>query len=284
MSIVWPLLVMSLSVPDTIVVTGKRESDRRSTIAEVVKSVAPPAVDGQWGGWRAPICVGVSGATREATQPIMTTIEAVASEAGMRVAKRPCRTNVSVALTRDAGKLVTSIVRKNRNALAQASARERQDLLAGDAPVRWWYLYRTLGSDGRPLLGEAAAIGANASPTNGIALPARVGSSYHATGIDTKISVELEHVVVVIDARRAEGYALDAVAAYVARVALAPKRFRPMPSPEPGVLELFAVNGERPAGLSSFDRAYLRAYARLPRERAVGAQRGRLITMLLATE
>lgn len=268
------LSLAAAAPPDDIVVTGIRAADR-ARIAQAVRTTAAVPVDDQFARWNDPVCPRVLGVALPIAAIVTAKIVTEARAAGVKVGGAGCRTNIVVSFVHRSETVVASIIRRQPGLLAGLPAGERRVLLALGLPVRWWYGYDTRGSDGRAMGTASAALGANASGTDAVDLPARVGDSYHSSLISTKLRVDLTAATVLVDVDGATGTRLSAVAAYAARVALAPTRLPPVSEGVPTVLDMFGSTG-RVSDLTAFDRAYLSALYRLPPDRSASTQRARL--------
>lgn len=270
-----PILALLTVIPNDIVVTGKRAPDRME-IAKVLRAVPAVPVDDQLARWNDPICVRVLGVAADVAAIVSARIEDEARTAGVKVSRAGCRTNIVVSFVHQAGVVLRSMTRRRPGLLTSLPLAERAALLGPDLPVRWWYGYDTRGSDGRAMAMETAALGANASATDAVNLPSRVGDSYHSSLISTKLRVDLTAATVLVDVDQATGKRLTAVAAYVARVALAPTRVTPATGDVDTILTLFADAATPRGDLTAFDRAYLSALYRLPVDRSAATQRARM--------
>lgn len=264
--------------PDaSIVVTGTRTPPK---LAPSIRQVSVQPVDDQIARWRTPVCVGVVGVPNDIAARVIVRIEAAARDAEILLARRPCRANSLVTFASDGAAVARALHKKRGGIFGALPTRERELLLRSDLPVRWWYRYGASGGGGQPVTDGAAAIGANASPTDGIGLPARITSSYHATLIGTKFNVDVVAAMVIADVTGTTGTALDAVSDYAGRVILGPTRFPAKPPEQPTILTLFTGPLDTTGGLTRFDRAYLWALHRLPPERAAWSQRGRFAALV----
>ena len=271
--------LLALAAADTIVVTGRAQS--ASTIAQSIRATRAAPIEDQVGRWHTPVCITVVGVPPAIAARVAARVTDAAREAGMAIAAPPCPANVTVVFTADGRDLLHRLERRRPNLLASLSTVEARALDVSIAPVRWWYSYDVTGPDRRPLIGETAVFGANASSTDYIATGgARIASSYSSTLIGTNLNVDIGSATAIVDVTQASGKSLDAVADFVARVVLSPTRFPPHMSERDTILNLFLSNGTAPQGLTRFDRAYLWAVRRLADERLASSQFGQLAALI----
>jgi hypothetical protein len=262
---------------DPIVVTG---TQALPMIRQAIRQVTAAPVDDQLARWRAPVCVGVVGVSKSIGVRVIGRIETAARGAEIALARHPCKANAFVTFTSDGAALAKLLEKKSSRTFAAMALSESKTLLESDLPVRWWYGYESTGADGRPVVDSAAAIGANASRTGGINLPARITSSYGETLVGTKFSVNVVSATVIVDVTLANGRSLDAVADYAGRVILGPTRLPVRAADQSTILTLFSGATSSPDQLTRFDRAYLWALYKLPAERAAWTQRGKFAALV----
>ena len=262
---------------DPIVVTG---TQALPTIRQAIRQVTAAPVEDQLARWRAPVCVGVIGVSKSVGVRVIGRIEAAAKDAEIALARHPCKANAFVTFTSDGAALAKLFEKKRSRIFAAMALSESKTLLGSDLPIRWWYSYETTGSDGRPLVDSAAAIGANASRTSGVNLPARVTSSYGSSLVGTKFNVDVVAATVIVDVTLANGRSLDAVADYAGRIILGPTRMPVKAADQSTILTLFSSTTASPDQLTRFDRAYLWALYKLPAERAAWTLRGKFAALV----
>jgi len=245
---------------DGIVVSGQLSD--RATIDHEAKTferqVQATPVAGQLARWHRPICPVVGGIDQGYADYVATRIRHVATRAGIAVAGDGCKPNLFVDFTLNGAGLVAAIERHDPRTLHRETLEERATLRKSDLPIRWWYATELGGGDGEQF---------DEGSTN---------NSYSASLIDTKVVAAITGAAVIIDAPRATGYRLDAVADYAAFVALGHFRVGARPTETPSILGLFARSPGDGATLTSWDSAYLSAlYATQP-TRADYTQRNRI--------
>src|SRR3546814_13959955 len=76
-------------------------------------------------------------------------IRDVAEAAGAPIASQPCTPNIAVIFTDDGNGLTRAIFDKSPRQVAALSPTERERLVQGDGPIRWWYGTREESRDGK---------------------------------------------------------------------------------------------------------------------------------------
>jgi hypothetical protein len=276
-------------VDQTITVQGVPATDLQRRARDVVRAIEPEEISGQLPRWNDPICPAVVGLSPALAERIVRRVRQVATDVGAPVAKPECRSNLVVTFTADARDLTARLNRRNARLVEATSPGAKRMLLDSDAPVRWWYLRRPEGADGRPLTASSAA--ANAAMMMGecpggpcpSTLPSGDNSFYldgarnSMIGSSFRVSIGLMNIVV--DVHRAEGKTLDAVTDYVAMVALSGARFLPRPAPAPSVLNLFGDAGA--TAMTDWDMAYLKATYKVRANASARSQRAAMAGYLL---
>ncbi len=283
------LLLLALAEPppasaaDEITVVGTRETpeEARRQAQNYVRQMGIAAGETPAARWVDPICPRAVGVAPAIAAKVEARVRAIAAEHDVPVARPRCRTNIAISFTADAGGLVQRIARRSSRPLAQVPVTDRDALLGGAAPVRWWYETGVRGRDGIP----AGDIEPPMAGTNGL------GGSYLGSGdqnsfvqhyqsslVSTQAIRAITGATVVVDVERASGVSLDAVAAYAALVALAEVRARD-PAPRGSILALFEGEGGR--DLTVQDRAFLSGLYDLPLDRHARQHRTRLVRALI---
>jgi hypothetical protein len=285
------LLALSHAAPEAandmpITVTGTRltPAGAETRATAFVKAVLPTPSYGQYGRWTVPVCVKVTGITDDAAARVAQRVLGVAATAGMAVGKAGCRANLNIIFSEDASRTTGIILRRRPGLVARLPMAMKTQLVNGPLPVRWWYGQEIGdGDDGGASAGANALNTATGSggvplaPTLPVGPDAVMTNSYSSSLIDTHLSVSITSATAIVDVTLATGKPLDAVADHVAMVTLAPTRLPPGPTGVPSILGLFSGGGET---ISSWDRAYLAALAKISPNRRGDRQRGQLITRI----
>ena len=268
---------------DLIVVTGRKLPPEvtRARAVEFVRAAGIAAGEQRVARWVDSVCVRVLNLAEPYAQIVERRMRAIAADAGIAVARAGCRPNIVVSFVTDAGGVVRRIAAKSPRSMLEIGSAARTALLAGGAPVRWWYSTETKGSDGMAQIVGGAPWTSGNSEGGGSSLPTGVPTlqQYRSTIIGTQTVRVLKAATVIVDVGAADGVPLDAVASYVALVAFA--EIKPATPPPQSILGLF--DGiDRPRSLTAWDTAYLRALYRLPHDRRAGEQRRMLVRELIA--
>lgn len=249
------------NAPDDVVVNGQHlpRAAAEARARAYVRQVGIAAGVRQASRWIDPVCPKAIGLDAPLADWVEARVRKVAAAAGAKLGKAGCRANFFVLFVADGAQTTRALLDHVPDFVAELSRPRREGLLKGEAPIRWWYDSAARSRDGSPfdffnsLGGVASLISANT------------------------ITV-INHATVVIDAERATGATLSAVADYAALVGLA--GLTPQtPPPDDSILTLF--EGDRRAReLSVWDRNFLSALYRVPLAREARQHRGILTQRL----
>ena len=267
------LLLMQAAGDPTIVVSGTQRSDAevRDEAKAFVRALgAPGGGPDQLGRWNQPICPKMLGGSAALRARLLDRVRTVAAEAAVKQAKVPCKPNILIAFTADAAGTTRKVLARRPWAARSLSVPERRDLATGTYPVRWWYDYRIEGREGDPVVGDSPLLGAipqNEFSEGNVA-------AYSSGIVGTRTRRSLGAATIVIDRDAVMATPVDALASYVAMMALAPTRLPPRAAGVPTVMNLFASDDPlRHPGLSAWDRAYLAALYDTAADRSARVQR-----------
>lgn len=277
-----------LAAEPTIVVTGQARTDAqiRDEAKGFVRAVAAaPGVSDQLGRWNQPVCVKVLGGTPAEEAMVIDRIRVVATDAGIRLAKRKsCAPNLLVAFTHEPGNVVGQVLARRPHTARSLAIGSRNDLVQGTYPVRWWYDLKLEGRSGEAAMGDhPALLNSLDTPNNAGAAPGGgFAQSEHQSGnvadfssslIGSKSRQSIGAATVIVDVNRVRGRTPEALASYIAMVALAPIKLPPRPVPMPTITNLFhGAAAERAIDLSEWDRAYIAALYKTAANRAAKVQ------------
>lgn len=275
------------SEDDAIVVTGTQltpEEAHRQAVEFVRATGVAPGMQ-QAARWADPVCPRVLGLQDEYARIVETRMRRIATEAGVAVARQPCDTNIAVSFVGDAGAMVRRIAQRSPRRLAEVPVTDRDTLIEGVAPIRWWYSTDITTREGIAARAVPNGFtGGEGAEGGGSMLPASVPTTlqYNSSVISTQGVRVLRTATVIVDVDAVEGMTLDAVTDYVGMVAFAEIRAR-VPAPAGSVLALFEPEAPT-AGLTERDRTFLSALYRLPLDRQARSQRGFLVRELTEGE
>lgn len=273
-----------------IVVEGTRKTDaeiRTEAHAFVRAVAAAPNSSDQLARWNQAICPKVIGALPDEEKPILERIQEVAKQAGIKISKRKhCDPNILIAFTSDPAGVVGEVFEKQPHRARSIPVAERRTLINGAYPVRWWYDLKTEGRYGEAPVGDNPALlnsldtvsgRPGFSPGGGFAQSENQAgnvSDYSSSMIGTKSRQSIGAATIVIDVNRVRKLSHDALASFVAMVALAPLKLPPKPVSTPTITNLFSdTPDDRAEELTEWDLAYLAALYQVAANRSADIQR-----------
>jgi len=272
-----PAFAQQTDEEDIIVVGERLQEMVRDFVGEV--AVAPGS-EQQLARWDGRICPLVAGLPARQMQYVADRIAQRAHQVDIETEGPGCRANILIFVTPDASRLATGIVDEFRTLVGYYSTTGESTLGRGEleafstsgAPVRWWHVNQTVSGDGQELSGD---LGGTQVIRNG-APPSRLR---RATRQD------FLRVLIIVDARQAQGLQFQALADYLAMVSLAQLDADGETTGTPTILNLFAdrdSGAAMPAGMTQWDEAYLEGLytARRTAPRAIWQQRDISRTMV----
>lgn len=225
----------------------------RATISEFVRSIAEPVKrGGKLARWNRTVCPATLGLQREYAQYMNDRLAAVAMDAGLKVGKPGCRPDILVIVSADTETLLAEMAEDHKDFFAvrrwsyertnSGGSQTFESFIQTDRPVRWWHVSETVPADGRGFADDDKTVRVEATRTR------------------STMREDLAFVIVVVDARQAQGIGYTALADYVAMASLAQLNPNVNPSQVPSILNLFERKGtpEAPEALTDWDRAYLK--------------------------
>jgi hypothetical protein len=284
------------SAPDPqfdIVVTGVRPEQIQVFVEQV--STAPPSVD-QIARWDDDICISAVGLGAEQSQTVIDRVSLRAQAVGLRPGRMGCRPNVFVFFASDGSGFARGLLEQRRSLFAyyheENIATLGQEALTSfvetSRPVRWWHVIQTRGADGDRLGSDSARSEAPPPPDTMTAVPDGFSGVQSVRSQGTRMrSVERQdfnRVVIIVDARLAEGYPLDSIADYVAMVTLAQIDPQGQVRDFPTILNLFNEDLENTSfEMTNWDTAYLSGLYRSARNAASMTQQVRDISRRMSS-
>lgn len=203
-------------------------------LARFVSDVTTPGEGsrflGQIARWDHELCVTVTGASAEANTYLAEEIRANFRSLDIPHAEEGCSPTAAVLITSDSDALAEAFVAGMRHSLFQRRHEAIQRFLGPTRPVRWQRYTRT----------------------NQQALP--------NTRLRLGTTRTTEHAIVVVDVEGAASASLEALAAYLAFVAVVDLPSEPSAADQRSILSLFNEELEdRPHALTAWDRAFIGA-------------------------
>ncbi|MCW1402389.1 hypothetical protein OKA06_08640 [Novosphingobium sp. MW5] len=281
-------LLAQPALADDIVVKGKalsKEQAREQAQAFVqnigiVTTVKPAA------RWVDPICPKAVGIVDDKAAMVTSRIRQVAANIGARVAKEGCKPNILITFTELGTDLIQRINSMDPRQLSEVPHSQRERLLTGNDPVRWWYSSQVRSHDGMPGMGapppwmnmsNEGGGGGGTESTSGASsnVTGTFTNSYRTSVVATQTKRSIDLATVVVDVKLAEGKQFDAVIDYAAMVTLA-EVWPQGPMPGDSILSLFEGR-PAPGEITPQDEALLKALYKMPMDREGRYHRGRLV-------
>lgn len=250
--------------PDDIIVTGTRLNEMiREFVGEV--STAQTAED-QIARWNRNVCTQIAGLHQREAQFVADRIAQRAHQVQLRPGGPNCRANVLIFVTPDADRFTQELTRLFPEVfdpnVANMHTQGDQALAAfvsNERPVRWWHVSQTVSREGAIVRNSDPRWRAGTGGTDGL-----TGLTVVRTNANSRLEratrQDFNRVVIVVDATRAAGQRFDALADYVAMIALSQVDPEADVSTNDTILNLFAPRGNgaaSPSGLTTWDVAYL---------------------------
>lgn len=278
----------------TIVVRGTplNPEQARQRAVDFVKSTGVATGQKQVARWVVPVCIKVIGVSTAQAAKVEDQMLGVAREANIPVARQGCEPNLTVTFAADAGQVVRHVYSKKPHQLRELGHTEREQLLNGSAPVRWWYATKMLDREGMqgnnissPWIGTGSSGGGGGESNSSAGTISLDGGDFMSTNqynsgshVRTPTIRSLYGATVVIDAPAAGNAPIDSIAAYAAMVAFA-EMDADAPPPD-SILGLFQPSSVE-SSLTDWDMAFLKSLYRMPLDRRSRIQRGHLVEALL---
>jgi hypothetical protein len=195
--------------------------------------------------WSTPVCPMVVGLTSEDAKIVSDQLSQISSSAGAPLARAPCQPNFIVVATSEPDRVLNAWYARDNRLFGEATpAQIRQFLESSQSrPVRIWYNIDT---------------GRKSGMRNGHFVPSNTRAESSAFVGNTVF--DFYSIFAIIDTTRSQHTTLNQLAAYVAMTGLTKVDLDADLGSAPSILRLFAPSAENPpAGLSSWDAAFLRA-------------------------
>jgi hypothetical protein len=245
----------------------------REQIVSFVREIGVAAGEQPAARWLEPICPRVLGLSEKQAARVHAQLDKVAQDAGIPVARQPCKGNIAIAFTNDAKGVVRSIQKRSARRLTEMSASARASLLEGNAPVRWWYTTDVVSRFGD----KRGDMTPKATPDGPGNVPGGDRPSiahYTSSLVSTQEMRSLQSATVVVDVEMATGVSLEALASYAALVAFAEINARDA-APAGSILSRLKPGGAD--ALTEMDMAFLRALYRISLDRQAHSHRRLLV-------
>jgi hypothetical protein len=262
------------TVSGVIVEGPAKQSPLVDRTTEFVRQRLPTSRFEQYARFRDPICVKVVGLPAEYDAFVARRLAEMVREVKAPAADAAtCTPNVNVIFSTQPQAQLTDIARR-RDVLFgfyfKADAKRTFTFLR---PIQSWYLTRVVGTDGREILelndsSPCLGTGLPGAPPCDLKAPPLTGRAGSRLGND--MSSELVHSLIIVDANKVAGQKIDAVADYIAVLALSRWQGLERCSGLPTILNLMADGcdaEDRPQAATPSDLALLAGlYQVNPRE------------------
>jgi hypothetical protein len=259
---------------DSLVVTA-RPAPETKAIEAFVATVADETGSKRLGRWDRKVCPGVMGVRPQYAQILIDRIAASAVEIGLEVGEPGCKPNMLILGTAESDKLTKELVKEYPDAFAKyddgirASKKSFEAFMASKAPVRWWHVTRRTTADGQQYSkGDQVRV-------------REVGR------LRTGSREDFDRVIIVMDVTRMGRLRISSLADYIAMVALAQVDPKAEITGVSSVLNLFtdrAAGVEPVAGMTEWDKAYLKGLYGATRDARRGADQQEDITRSMAKD
>ena len=275
-------VVASQSTNESIIVRGTRlnPDEARQRAKDFVERTGVANGQKQVARWVVPVCIKVIGLSAPHNAKVVEQMLGIAREARIPVANGKCEPNVTINFVADAGEVVRYIHARRPARLNEASAAEREQLLHGSAPVRWWYATELTDRDG-VRANSITAPWMTSGDAQPFALPEGMPATQQynsGSQVRTPTVRSLYGATVIVDVTKATGTRLKAITDYAAMVAFA--EMNASNPPPDSILGLFQPDGVE-SSLTDWDMAFLKSLYRMPLDRRSRIQRGHLVEALL---
>jgi hypothetical protein len=254
----------------SVIVVGERsktEEEIRREASRFFESHAVRTRIGQLARWHEPICVRSWGLPPEMNAQIATRVMDIADGLGIATNRAElCRPNVRIGFTGEPQAMIARAYRRNSAVIGFHYAARTRDVIRVRQPVQAWYVTRTRSSGGEERVDQAGV------RTPGGRAGSRLGSG---------ISSGLAHVLIFADTSVVEGEDAAAIAELLAFLAFAQTPVAEGCDAANTILNLMnpaCPPDRRPAALTEYDLAYLRALYSVNPEWGAQLQRGTIVT------
>lgn len=238
--------------PDIVVVGERLQEMVRSFVGEVATA---PNTEHQMARWDRTICPLVAGLPQRQMQYMADRIAQRAHQIGLQTQGPGCQANILIFVTPDASVLAEGIVEEYRtlvayyatNGVSTLGRGPLDDFATSDAPVRWWHVNETVSGDGQTVSGDASG-----------SLVMRTTQAPSRFRRMTR--QDFLRVLIIVDARQANGVTFQALSDYLAMVSLAQLDPEGETTGTPTILNLFHARdsgGVIPLAMTEWDEAYL---------------------------
>lgn len=225
---------------DTVVVIGRRISERNNVRELVVRITRDVALDNPIARYADPVCFAVAGLSTAQGLEVADRLAADALEAGVRLAGRVCTPNIFVVFIDDDQKELNQLWKRRPQIFSSYSLSDVKSMMKKPGPTHSVLTKSIRGRDGDPIVEKT--------------LNVRTDSK-----IDLPIRMDIDSSILIINRNALIGLTLRQVADYAAMTTLANINYE---GENIGTSIIGLFRKEKlglPSKMTDFDRAYLRA-------------------------
>ena len=233
----------------------------RQQVQSFIQEAAAPPPGRRLARWNRKVCVGVTNMDARYAQLMLDRIATISADVGIDMGTPGCKPDVMVVMSADAGALARALVEDDPRGFRPSTSatdlgpRALELFQSTEAPVRWWHVSLPVtvdtGQVAIELVGEHVIGREGHEP---LIVPVR-----NASRVRSNVREDLARVIIVIDVAKVGQVGFGALSDYVAMVALAQLSLDADTSKYNTVLNLFADGSDRLAGLTQWDKDYLKS-------------------------
>jgi hypothetical protein len=247
------------TVPGVTITGVKASAEKVQSFVDQL--VGKPAPGVQMARWDHSICTGVLGLPETHAQFMNDRIAANAVAVGLEPGKPGCKPNILVMIAPDSDAFTKQVVHDQPRAFKafgvghNRGPKALKAFLNSQRPVRWWHISQTKAvggfevSESNPNMGT----GQDGRPT----VEVHTASMYHTAVVEV-----FGGILIIVDAKRAQGVSYQALCDYISMVALAQIDPDADVTALPSVLSLFDdrdAGKPLPTGLTPWGVGYLKS-------------------------
>jgi len=230
-------------------------------ILDQALTIISQQVRGQLARYQDPVCVHVSGFPEDSAKVIGNAIASLAAEAGLRIADRSCRPNLTVIVAPDGRQFIERMKLTRPELFAQMTALQRRQLLEQSGPSWSWQSIQPRRADGGPVqyISEISQPGA---PPRFVPKGSFMVQGARLSRLALPTRHDVTGTFVVIEQSATIGLTLQQIADYAGMLAFSGADERSLGNlSAPSILKIFLCDGQSwcPGAATDFDTAFLKA-------------------------
>jgi hypothetical protein len=273
---------------EQVIVTAPRLS---AEIKSFVQSYAMPSLSAPVvARWKNPICPNTFGFLQQKDDDFVTLrIRQIAASANVRLATPPCRANIQVYFAAKPQALLDSIRSHGGSRLLSANPSQAERLAVFKRPIQAWYATGTRDEYNGVLGSDDIEDGGWSGCICDITVPPMPGSGVRMMNPDpvrAGVRSEFAHIYVIADINQTSSYSFNAVADYIAMLALSEIRTFDACQELPSITNLIVPDcdaSRKPGAITETDLAYLRGIYSVDPGEALKTQQSDIAAQMEAT-